>query len=42
MQLQMIDTDQTPGTTKFQFILTNSSNNLFLISPDPEVINEPK
>ena len=42
MQLQMIDTDQTPGTTKFQFILTNSSNNLFLISPDPQVVNEPK
>ncbi|WP_027671099.1 DP-EP family protein [Rheinheimera baltica] len=42
MQLQMIDTDQTPGTTKFQFILTNNNNSLMLISPDPQVKNEPK
>lgn len=42
MQLQMVDSDQTPGTTKFQFILTNNSNSLYVISPDPQVVNEPK
>lgn len=42
MQLQMIDTDQTAGSSKFQFVLTNSSNTLMLLSPDPQVKNEPK
>lgn len=41
MQLQMIDTDQTAGSSKFQFVLTNSSNTLMLLSPDPEVKNDP-
>lgn len=39
--LQMLDTDQTAGTTKFQFILSNTSNSLFILSPDPEVKNNP-
>lgn len=39
--LQMVDLDHTPGTTKFQFILTNSTNTLMLLSPDPEIINDP-
>jgi len=41
MQLQMIDTDQTAGSSKFQFILTNATNSLMVISPDPEVKNLP-
>lgn len=40
--VQMIDTDRTPGETKFQFVLTNTANSLMILSPDPEVINEPK
>lgn len=39
--LQMIDLDHTSGTTKFQFVLTNSSNTLMLLSPDPQIINDP-
>jgi hypothetical protein len=42
MQLQMVDTDQTAGRSKFQFVLTNTTNTLMLLSPDPEVINEPE
>lgn len=42
MQLQMIDSDQTAGSSKFQFVLSNSNNTLMLLSPDPEVINEPE
>jgi hypothetical protein len=42
MQLQMIDSDQTAGRSKFQFVLTNTSNTLMLLSPDPQVKNEPK
>jgi hypothetical protein len=42
MQLQMVDTDQTEGSSKFQFVLSNSNNTLMLLSPDPEVINEPE
>lgn len=41
MQLQMVDSDQTPGTSKFQFVLTNTTNTLMLLSPDPEVKNDP-
>lgn len=37
--LQMVDLNHTPGTTKFQFVLTNTSNTLMLLSPDPEIIN---
>lgn len=40
--VQMIDTDRTPGETKFQFVLTNTTNTLMVLSPDPQVINEPK
>lgn len=39
--LQLLDTDCTPGCTKFQFVLSNTSNTLFILSPDPEVINDP-
>lgn len=39
--LQLIDLDKTPGNTKFQFILSNSSNTLLVLSPDPEVKNRP-
>ncbi|WP_372625246.1 DP-EP family protein [Arsukibacterium sp.] len=41
MQLQMVDTDQTAGSSKFQFILTNTTNSLMILSPDPEVKNVP-
>ena len=37
--LQMIDLDHTSGTTKFQFVLTNTSNTLMLLSPDPQIVN---
>lgn len=40
--IQLIDLDRTPGTTKFQFVLTNTINTLMLLSPDPQVINHPK
>ncbi|WP_273021603.1 DP-EP family protein [Rheinheimera sp.] len=40
--VQMIDMDRTPGETKFQFVLTNTTNTLMVLSPDPQVINEPK
>lgn len=39
--LQLIDLDKTQGQSKFQFILSNSSNTLLVLSPDPEVINRP-
>ena len=39
--VQMLDMDRSAGTTKFQFVLTNSSNTLMLLSPDPQVKNEP-
>lgn len=41
MLVQMLDLDRTVGTTKFQFVLTNSTNTLMVLSPDPEVINDP-
>jgi len=40
--VQMLDMDQTAGTTKFQFVLTNSTNTLMVLSPDPQVKNEPQ
>ncbi len=39
--LQLLDTDQTAGDTKFQFVLSNATNSLFVLSPDPQVKNEP-
>ncbi|WP_423187919.1 DP-EP family protein [Alishewanella sp. d11] len=39
--LQLLDADRSAGTTKFQFVLSNSTNTLLVLSPDPEVINEP-
>lgn len=39
--LQLLDTDQTAGDSKFQFVLTNATNSLFVLSPDPEVKNRP-
>lgn len=39
--VQMLDMDRTAGTTKFQFVLTNTSNTLMVLSPDPEVRNSP-
>jgi hypothetical protein len=38
----MVDQDSTPGTTKFQFVLSNSANSLLILSPDPEVVNVPE
>lgn len=40
--VQMLDLDRSAGTTKFQFVLTNSSNTLMVLSPDPQVKNEPE
>ena len=40
--LQMLDMDRTPGETKFQFVLTNTTNTLMVLSPDPQVKNEPQ
>ncbi|MCL1088562.1 DP-EP family protein [Shewanella profunda] len=37
--IQLVDLDRTPGTTKFQFVLTNTINTLMLLSPDPQIIN---
>ena len=39
--VQMLDMDRSAGTTKFQFVLTNSTNTLMVLSPDPEVKNDP-
>ena len=41
MYVQMLDLDRTPGETKFQFVLTNTTNTLMVLSPDPEVKNDP-
>lgn len=40
--IQLLDLDSTPGTTKFQFVLSNSTNTLMLLSPDPEIKNRPQ
>lgn len=42
MYVQMLDLDRTPGETKFQFVLTNTTNTLMVLSPDPEVKNDPE
>lgn len=39
--VHMLDMDRTAGTSKFQFVLTNSTNTLMVLSPDPEVRNRP-
>lgn len=39
--VQMLDMDRSAGSTKFQFVLTNSVNTLMVLSPDPEVKNLP-
>ncbi len=39
--IQMVDLDRTAGCTKFQFVLSNASNTLLVLSPDPEVKNRP-
>lgn len=39
--VQMLDMDRSAGTTKFQFVLTNSTNTLMVLSPDPQVKNDP-
>jgi hypothetical protein len=40
--VQMLDMDRSAGTTKFQFVLTNTTNTLMVLSPDPQVKNEPQ
>ncbi|NRQ43263.1 DP-EP family protein [Rheinheimera sp. YQF-2] len=40
--VQMLDMDRSAGTTKFQFVLTNTTNTLMVLSPDPQVKNDPK
>jgi hypothetical protein len=37
--IQLTDLDETPGNTGFQFVLSNSSNTLLVLSPDPQVVN---
>jgi len=39
--IQMLDMDRSAGSTKFQFVLTNAANTLMVLSPDPEVKNDP-
>lgn len=39
--VQMLDLDRSAGTTKFQFVLSNTANTLLVLSPDPEVKNLP-
>ncbi len=39
-QLVLEDTDSTPGMTKFQLVFKNPQNSLFVISPDPQVVNK--
>ncbi|ARD20897.1 MULTISPECIES: DP-EP family protein [Shewanella] len=38
--IQLMDLDKVVGTTKFQFVLTNTDNSLLLLSEDPQVINK--
>lgn len=40
--LQLTDLDEVSGSTKFQFVLSNNTNTLMLLSPDPQVINRPE
>lgn len=37
--IQLTDLDETPGNTGFQFVLSNNSNTLQVLSPDPQVVN---
>lgn len=37
--INVVDLDRTPGTTSFQFVLTNTDNTLMLLSPDPQIKN---
>lgn len=37
--LQIIDLDRVPGRTEFQFVLSNSTNTLLVLSPDPQIVN---
>lgn len=39
-ELTLVDSDGTPGTTKFQLVLKNAQNSLYVISPDPQVLNK--
>ncbi len=38
--IDLIDSDVIAGKTGFRFILSNQQNNLTVLSPDPEVIND--
>jgi hypothetical protein len=40
--MQLTDLDETPGNTGFQFVLSNSSNTLLVLSSDPQIINRPR
>ncbi len=42
MLVQVVDLDKTPGTTKFQFVLSNTTNTLLVLSPDPQITNRPQ
>ncbi|ASK68672.1 DP-EP family protein [Shewanella bicestrii] len=42
MLVQLVDLDKTPGNTKFQFVLSNTTNTLLVLSPDPEITNRPQ
>lgn len=37
--IHLTDLDEVSGNTQFQFVLSNTSNTLLVLSPDPEVIN---
>ena len=39
-ELVLVDEDNVQGTTKFQLIFTNTTNNLLLLSPDPQIVNK--
>ncbi|MCS4306895.1 hypothetical protein M2404_001220 [Rheinheimera pacifica] len=39
--VQIVDLDKTEGQTKFQFVLSNATNTLLVLSPDPEIKNRP-
>jgi hypothetical protein len=40
-QLKLVDSDKNSGETKFQLVLSNGSTNPLILSPDPEVKNDP-
>jgi hypothetical protein len=39
--IHLTDLDEVAGNTSFQFVLSNTSNTLLVLSPDPEVVNHP-